>query len=439
MCLMKKTRIIVLGAGFGGLELSTIVVGGARRRRRRDPDRQERRVRLRVLEARRDVRPRRRPTRCASPYRDIAKPGVRFLQETITAIDPEARRVTTDARRLRGRRPRRGARRRLRPGRHAGAGRAATTSSTPWPAPSGCATCCPRSRRAARSSASAGRRSSARRRRARPRCCCTTTCTARGVRDDCEISIVIPFGSPVPPSPDTSRALVAAFAERDIEFVPGRRVSALDTGAPRRRARRRQRDALRPVPRRPQAPRPRRGPGQRHGRGRLRAREVGDARDAVPGRVRARATSRPSACRRRGCSPREQARVVAASLIAELRAWRAAGGLRRARLLLRRVRRRSRRPRRRGLPLGAQADRHLPGAVRRPRRREGALRLEPPRPLVRPLKPPRTPRACRDTLPRARVQRLGASSRWKRSNWQMGGSTWRSRCSVQRWSWQRCL
>ena len=30
-------------------------------------------------------------------YRDIAKPGVRVLQETITAIDPEARRVTTDA------------------------------------------------------------------------------------------------------------------------------------------------------------------------------------------------------------------------------------------------------------------------------------------------------------------------------------------------------
>ena len=53
--------------------------------------------------------------------------------------------------------------------------------------------------------------------------------TTRGVRGDCEISIVIPFGSPVPPSPDTSRALVAAFAERGITFVPGRRVSALDT------------------------------------------------------------------------------------------------------------------------------------------------------------------------------------------------------------------
>ena len=31
------------------------------------------------------------------PYRDIAKPGVQFLQETITAIDPETRQVTTDA------------------------------------------------------------------------------------------------------------------------------------------------------------------------------------------------------------------------------------------------------------------------------------------------------------------------------------------------------
>lgn len=32
----------------------------------------------------------------------------------------------------------------------------------------------------------------------------------------------------MPPSPDTSAALVAAFAERDIRFVPGTRVSGLD-------------------------------------------------------------------------------------------------------------------------------------------------------------------------------------------------------------------
>lgn len=44
--------------------------------------------------------------------------------------------------------------------------------------------------------------------------------SARGAREQCQISFAIPFGTPVPPSPDTSSALLAAFAERDIEFVP---------------------------------------------------------------------------------------------------------------------------------------------------------------------------------------------------------------------------
>ena len=34
----------------------------------------------------------------------------------------------------------------------------------------------------------------------------------------------------MPPSPDTSEALLAAFAERGIEFVSGRRVASLDAG-----------------------------------------------------------------------------------------------------------------------------------------------------------------------------------------------------------------
>ena len=38
----------------------------------------------------------------------------------------------------------------------------------------------------------------------------------------------MPFGTPVPPSPDTSAALLAAFAERGIEFVADRRVRSLD-------------------------------------------------------------------------------------------------------------------------------------------------------------------------------------------------------------------
>jgi len=50
----------------------------------------------------------------------------------------------------------------------------------------------------------------------------------RGIREACEISFVLPLGSPVPPSPETSRALLAAFAERSIKFIPGRRVASVD-------------------------------------------------------------------------------------------------------------------------------------------------------------------------------------------------------------------
>ena len=39
---------------------------------------------------------------------------------------------------------------------------------------------------------------------------------------------MIPFGSPVPPSPETSAALEREFAAREIALVTGRRVTALD-------------------------------------------------------------------------------------------------------------------------------------------------------------------------------------------------------------------
>ena len=38
----------------------------------------------------------------------------------------------------------------------------------------------------------------------------------------------MPFPTPIPPSPSTSTALLQAFAERDIEFVPGRPVASVD-------------------------------------------------------------------------------------------------------------------------------------------------------------------------------------------------------------------
>lgn len=161
------------------------------------------------------------------PYSQIAKPGVRFLRETITSIAPHTRRVTTDqgthdadflvialgadydfdatpgladgdnefysvegAARLRERLP------------EFTEGRAVIgVCDAPFkcpPAPSEAALLL------------------------------HDYLSKRGLRERCQISFVIPFGTPVPPSPDTSQALLAAFAERDIEFIPNRRISSLD-------------------------------------------------------------------------------------------------------------------------------------------------------------------------------------------------------------------
>ena len=50
----------------------------------------------------------------------------------------------------------------------------------------------------------------------------------RGIREKSEIALVIDFGRPIPPSPDASDALITAFAERDIEWHPKREVCELD-------------------------------------------------------------------------------------------------------------------------------------------------------------------------------------------------------------------
>ena len=161
------------------------------------------------------------------PYRDLAKPGVRFLQETITAIDPEQRSVTTNA------------------GTHEGdvlvvaLGADYDFDATPGLIEAG-----NEFYSVAGAERLAGLLPSFSRGRAVVGVCgapfkCPPAPSeaalllhdhllSRGVRDDCEISFVIPFGTPVPPSPETSRALVEAFAERGIEFIPQRRVASLD-------------------------------------------------------------------------------------------------------------------------------------------------------------------------------------------------------------------
>ena len=92
-----KSRILVLGAGFGGLELATLLSEALGE----DVDvtlidKSDAFVfgfsKLDVMFGRTTL------DAVRLPYRDVVKPGVRFLQETVTAIDPEPRRVTTDAR-----------------------------------------------------------------------------------------------------------------------------------------------------------------------------------------------------------------------------------------------------------------------------------------------------------------------------------------------------
>ncbi|WP_446665886.1 NAD(P)/FAD-dependent oxidoreductase [Flexivirga sp. B27] len=52
--------------------------------------------------------------------------------------------------------------------------------------------------------------------------------TERGLRDKSEISLVMPLGSPIPPSPAASKALLAEFAERGITWTPDSLVRSLD-------------------------------------------------------------------------------------------------------------------------------------------------------------------------------------------------------------------
>ena len=82
----RGTRVVVLGAGFGGLELSTLLSEAGGGFDVTLIDKNEAFVfgfsKLDVMFGRTT------PQAVRLAYRDIAKPGVRVLQETITAIDP---------------------------------------------------------------------------------------------------------------------------------------------------------------------------------------------------------------------------------------------------------------------------------------------------------------------------------------------------------------
>ena len=220
-----KLRVVVLGAGFGGLELSSMLsetIGDN--------------LDLTLIDkndsfyfgfSKLDIMFGKKPADAVKiAYSNMVKPGIRFRQETITAIDPVSKKVTTQngtyeadvlvvalgadydtsatpgltefgneyysfegAVKLRDIIPH------FKKG-HAIVGVCGAPFKCP-PAPSEAALML------------------------------HDFLTRAGVRDACTISLVIPFGAPIPPSPDSSKALIRAFAERDIQFIPQHKVSAL--------------------------------------------------------------------------------------------------------------------------------------------------------------------------------------------------------------------
>lgn len=219
-------RVVVLGAGFGGLELTSRLAAAFG-----DGidvvlvDRADGFVfgfsKLDVMFGKATA------AAVTFPYRDAVKPGVRFVQATVRAIDPVAKRVETDVGPLDadvlvvalGADLDPGATPGLLEGGHEfytqsaafalrdvidrfDGGRVVVgVTSTPFkcpPAPSETVLLM------------------------------HEFLLGRGRRDRSELALVMPSAVPVPPSPPASDALLAAFAECGVEWHPGNRVDALD-------------------------------------------------------------------------------------------------------------------------------------------------------------------------------------------------------------------
>jgi sulfide:quinone oxidoreductase len=219
-------RIMVLGAGFGGLELTAAL--SAEFGDNLDLTLIDRSEGFVFGFSKLDVMFGREPAESVvHRYADIVKPGVRFVAATIQAIDPAAKRVTTDAGSFEADimvvalgadlDPE------ATPG-LVGAGHEFYTvagafalrevlasfdggrvvvgvTSTPFkcpPAPSETALLV------------------------------HDLLADRGLLARSSVSLVMPLGVPIPPSPAASKAVLSAFAERGIAWLPDRLVRALD-------------------------------------------------------------------------------------------------------------------------------------------------------------------------------------------------------------------
>lgn len=219
-------RVLILGAGFGGLQLSSrlaeelgdsvdvtlvdqadgFVFGFSK---------------LDVMFGRTTA------AAVRHSYADVVKPGVRFVQSTIRAIDPMAKRVVTDA------------------GAFAAdilvvaLGADLHPEATPGLVEAGHEFYTHEAAFALRDvlAAFAGGRVVVGVTSTPFKCPPAPSETAllmhdflteRGLRDHSEISLVMPLGAPIPPSPAASRAILAAFAERGISWRPSTVIRGLD-------------------------------------------------------------------------------------------------------------------------------------------------------------------------------------------------------------------
>ena len=219
-------RILVLGAGFGGLELST-----------RLSEEFGDELDLVLIDkgegfvfgfSKLDVMfGRALPSSVVHPYHVVDKPGVQFVQTTITSIDPEAKRVGTEAGVFEG------------DVLVVALGADLDPAATPGLVEAGHEFYTVSGAFALREVLSAfeggsvivGVTS------APFKCPPAPSETAllmhdflvaRGTRQESRISLVMPFGVPIPPSPTASAALIEAFAARDIDWCPERIVRSLD-------------------------------------------------------------------------------------------------------------------------------------------------------------------------------------------------------------------
>src|SRR5712692_2986740 len=233
-----STRVVVLGAGFGGLELTTIL-----------SDAFGDGIDIMLIDksdtfvfgfSKLDVMfERRMPADVRHRYSSIVKPGVRFLQSTVRSIDPAARRVLTDDGTFEA------------DVLVVALGADLDPAATPGLVEGGnefytvagafaLRDVLPRFERGPVIIGVTGKSFKCPPAPSETALLLHDYLTARGLREATEISVVMPFGTPIPPSPDTSQAILAAFAEHGIRFVkdslvraldPVRKVAVLDDGA----------------------------------------------------------------------------------------------------------------------------------------------------------------------------------------------------------------